>query len=247
MGEPTPETYIRHYEMSAWPVESTEELADYVEWLVDLLTHHSMTPDTKFEIDLLSRDREPTIPLHEFRERFDEFPFDKIFIASLELREAGTDLSLTLNLQSSILGDQTGKVTITGTDRERVQWVKTEVRIEGDARFKARKDRLLEAKAKADADADFKRQEAAAGIGDAAGAIFRAEKQREKERSGRLGLHTRPKPMPASPPPRAPEPVVEKSGESPLHKFFYNPWTITVVGGLLVGGVILIVTLIVAA
>ncbi len=192
MGEPTPETYVRHYEMSAWPVESTEELADYVEWLVDLLTHHSLTPDTKFEINLLSRDREPPIPLHEFRERFDEFPFDKIFSASLELREAGTDLILKLDLQSSLLGDQTGKVTITGTDRERVQWAKTEVRNEGDARSKARKNRLLEAKAKADADADFKRQEAAAGIGDVAGAIFRAEKATRKgtERSARTAHST---------------------------------------------------------
>jgi hypothetical protein len=162
MGEPIPETYVRHYEMSAWPVESTEELADYVEWLVDLLTHHSSTPDTKFEIDLLSRDREPPIPLHEFRERIDEFPFDKIFSASLELRE-GADLILKLDLQSSLLGDQTGKVTVTGTDRDRVQWAKTEVRNEGDARFEARKDRLLEAKAKADADADFKRQGSGGG------------------------------------------------------------------------------------
>lgn len=247
MGEPTPETYVRHYEMSAWPVESTEELADYVEWLVDLLTHHNLTPEIKFEINLLSRDREPPIPLQEFRERFDEFPFDKIFSSSLELREAGADLILKLDLQTSLLGDQTGKVTVTGTDREQVQWAKTEVRDDGNARLKARKNRLLEAKEKADADADFKRQEAAAGIGDAAGAIFRAEKQREKERSGRQGPHTPPTPVPAAQLPRTPEAVVEKSGESPLHKFFYNPWTITVVGGLLVGGVILIVTLIVAA
>jgi hypothetical protein len=246
MGEPTPEIYVRHYEMSAWPVESTEELADYVEWLAGLLTHHDLTPDTKFEIDLLSRDREPPIPLDEFRERFDEFPFDKVFSASLESRQASTDLILKLDLRMSFLGDQTGKVTVTGTNRERVQGAKTEVRNEGDARFKARKDRRLEAKGKADADADFKRQEAAVGIGDAAGAIFRAEQQRERERSGQQGPHTRAKPVPASSPPDAPEPVVEKSGEWPLHRFFYNPWTITVVGGLLVGGVILIVTRIVA-
>jgi len=187
MGEPTLKNYRRYFDFPVWPVESEAELADYADWLVNLVGHEGHTdPHVELKVDLSGRDREPPIPIEEFRERFDEFPFDKIVNTSLEVRDLDNSLILEYEMSTSIFGDPTAIVTINGTDKERVNRIKTKVREEGEARLNAREERLAVAKAKAAADAEFKRQEAALGIGDVAGQIFRAESQREEERSRRF-------------------------------------------------------------
>ena len=235
MGEPAQPTYKRHYEFRRWPVSSASELANYTEWLIDLVRQSGEAePQVRLKINVLGRASEANIPLQEFRERFDEFPFDKIYEASLDVWD-GDGFILTFKLNASIFGDADSSVTVTGTDRERVQRVKTKVRDEGDARVEAARRVKAEAEAKAKADADFKRQKAAVGIGDTATAIFEAEAQREQERRQRPPRH------PENPPIRK-EPVQAKpaKSESRVRRFFYNPWTITIGGGLVVGLVLLL-------
>jgi hypothetical protein len=223
MGEPN-HIYSRHFDFPVWPVASASELADYAEWLIDLVRQEiSAEPEITLNVQVFGRDSEPSIPLDEFRERFDEFPFDKVFGASLDVWNPRRSLTLEFGLNSSILGDNTAVVTVSGTDKERVQRIKSRVREEGEARLKL----LREAEARAKADADFERQKAAAGIGDVAGAIFEAEAKRERERNRRSALRevtTSKEPEPPNSPSR-------------FNRFIHHPVTIglivTVVGSVI--------------
>ncbi len=230
MGEPTPQTYKRHFEFPFWPVESASELADYAEWLIDLVRHESgVKPEVKLDINLLGRDREPPIPLDEFRERFDEFPFDKFLGASLDSLNPDGSLGLEFRMITSMLGANRATVTITGTDKEEVQRIKTKVREEGEARIKI----VREAQAKAAADADFRRQEAAVGIGDAAGEIFRAEAKREvdRQKAAQRKMQSQAPEKPAF----EPKKVIQSGTErKPLwRRILDNDYTVEIVGGLI--------------
>ncbi len=206
MGEPLPQNFSRRYDFTAWPVESESELADYADWLIDIVRHAGESePEVVFSVDIAGRGDEE-MPLDEFRERFDEFPLDKIFSATLTTWDPHQTVGVGFEMKKTFGGGSGAAVEVSGTDKEHVLKVKTKVREEGDARMDARKQRLLDAKAKADADEDFKRQEAAVGIGDAAGEIFRAERQRERERSQRKRTSKAAPPIQAGAPVPAKEP-----------------------------------------
>jgi len=199
MGEPVQSPYTRVYEFALWPFDSTSDLADYSEWVTDLVRQEAQAePSAALSFNILGpRGTEPPMPIDELRERVDEFPLDKVFEASLEVRT--DDLSLRLALNDHVLGNRESSVTVLGTDKSAVSRIKSKVQEEGEARIEAEQRREDAAEARAKADAGFKRQEAAAGIGDTAHAIFEAEAQRERERSQRK--------RPLRPPPHpAPEP-----------------------------------------
>jgi hypothetical protein len=168
MGEPTPQTHKRRFDFPFWPVKSESELADYAEWLIDLVRNQGgLEPEVKLDINLLGRDREPPIPLGEFRERFDEFPFDKIFAASLDARSPDEKLTLEFRMTTGMVSSKAAAVTVTGTDKESVQGIKAKVREEGEVRIA----RMREADSKA-----------ARELGEVVGDIFRAEAKREQDR-----------------------------------------------------------------
>jgi|GEM_PF-5380480 len=223
MGEPLQPHFSRRYDFTAWPVESETELADYADWLIDIVRHACETePEVVFSVHIAGRGDEE-MPLDEFGERFDEFPLDKIFSAALTTWDPHQTVGLSFEMKKTFGGGSSAGVEVSGTDKERVLKVKTKVREEGDARMDARKQRPLEAKAREDADVDFKRQEAAVGISDPAGDIFRAEFQRERERSGQTGPRDRPES------PKETKPVSDKhANRSQLKKLLYDPWVIGV-------------------
>jgi hypothetical protein len=223
MGEPPPQHFSRRYDFTAWPVESESELADYADWLIDIVRHAvESKPEVTFSVHVTGREDEE-IPLNEFRERFDEFPLNKIFSASLTTWDPHQTVGLSFEMKRAFGGGSRAGVEVSGTDKERVLKIKTKVREEGDARMDAQKQHLHDAKAKEDADADFKRQEAAVGIGDVAGDILRAEFQRERERSGRTGPCNGPES------PKETKPVSDKhANRSRLKKILYDPWVIGV-------------------
>jgi len=186
MGEPIPQSYKRHFDFPFWPVESESELADYAEWLIDLVRHESNTePGTRFDIRVLGRDREPPLPLAEFRERFDEFPFNKIFSVSLDAWNPDESLKLEFRMETRMVGAKKATVTVNGNNKLRVQRIKTKVREEGDARIA----RIRKAQSKA-----------AAEIGAVAGEIFQAEAKREQDRQQAAA------PKKSSPPAKMAEP-----------------------------------------
>lgn len=213
MGEPRPQSHERHFDFPFWPVKSASELADYAEWLIDLVRHESsVEPAVKLDIKLVGRDRESPISLAEFRERFDEFPFDKVFAVSLDAWKPDETLTLEFRMTTGMVSAKAATVTVTGTDKETVQRIKAKVREEGEARIA----RVREAASKAGAE-----------LGEVVGGIFRAEAKREQDRATR-----RKKPSTA---PERPSPApVSKPDQSQFKRFIYNPWTIglgvTVVG-----------------
>jgi len=211
MGDPA--TYARIYEFALWPFESTTDLANYAEWVTDLVRQAAQAePNAVLSLNVLTRETEPPMPVDELRDRIDEFPLDKVFEGSLEVRT--DDLSLTLTLNDHVLGNRESSVRVVGTDKDAVDRIKSKVREEGAARIEAEQRRKDEAEEKAKADADFKRQEAAAGIGDTAQAIFEAEAQRERERSQRK------RPFMPTPPPPASTPHSESEPKKGLWQAF---------------------------
>lgn len=235
MGEPKPETHSRIYEFDGWPVDSSEELADYADWLIDLVRQASTSdPEVKLTIRILGRGpfEGEKVLVEELRERIDEFPLDKFTSATLEVRE-GDALALTLKLDEQWLGMGGASVAVNGTDKARVQSIKDRVKEEGDARIEAARKKVAEAAAKQKADEDFKRQQEAAGIGpppEVTRAIFEAERKREQERNRRPPPKPRKRPAPSPAP--TPEPSSPKQ-ESRLRRFFYNPWTVAIGSGLI--------------
>jgi hypothetical protein len=209
MGEPATPIYTRIYKFALWPFDSTTDLANYAEWVTDLVRQAAQVePSAVLSLNVLTRGTEPPMPVDELRDRIDEFPLDKVFQGSLEVRT--DDLSLTLALNDHVLGNRESSVTVVGADKDTVDRIKSKVQEEGEARIEAEERRKDEAEAQAKAEADFKRQEAAAGIGDTAQAIFEAEAQRERERERERGQRKRPlrpTPLPPAPTPHpAPEP-----------------------------------------
>jgi hypothetical protein len=184
MGEPAPPIYTRIYEFALWPFDSTTDLANYAEWVTDLVRQAAQVePSAALSLNVLKRGTEPPMPIDELRDRIDEFPLDKVFDGSLEVHT--DDLTLTLALNDHVLGSRESSVTVVGIDKDTVNGIKLRVQEEGEARIKAEEHRKDVAEAKMKANADFKGQEAAAGIGDTAQAIFEAEVQRERERAQR--------------------------------------------------------------
>jgi hypothetical protein len=184
MGEPVAPIYTRIYEFPLWPFDSTSALANYAEWVTDLVREAAQVePTAVLSLNFLKRRIEPPMPIDELRDRLDEFPLDKVFDGSLEVRT--DDLTLTLALEDHALGNRESSVTVVGTDKDTVNRIKLRVQEEGEARIEAEERRNDAAERQRKADADFKRQEAAAGIGDTAQAIFEAEAQRERERMRR--------------------------------------------------------------
>ena len=227
MGEPVKPIHTRVYEFALWPFDSTSDLADYSEWLTDLVRQAAQVePSATLSFNIPGpRGTEPPIRLDELRERVDEFPLDKVFEASLEVRT--DDLSLTLALNDHVLGSRESLVTVVGTDKDTVNRIRSKVKEEGDARIESERRRKEEAEAKARADADFKRQEAALGIGDVSQAIFEAEAQRERERSQRK-RPSRPKQPRASTPQAIPGPPKK----SLARRVYDSPYTVQIVGGI---------------
>jgi hypothetical protein len=247
MGEPTPNTHRRNFDFPLWPYDSTADLADYAEWLVALVERDASAPlEVSLTISIYGRDREPPIPIGELRERLDEFPFKEIYEASMKVRDQDDSLTLWLRLISEILVDNRATVTITGTDRNRVLFIKDEVRMEGEARLERR---AAKAKAKAAADEEFRRQEVDVGIRNVEAGLLREAKERAEARKRLPEFRAAVEPVTPEPPTMEPaaETHADKSSESRLHRFFYNPWTVTIGGGLLVGVVVLVITLLVAA
>ncbi len=232
MGEPVKPTYTRVYEFALWPFDSTSDLADYAEWMTDLVRQAaSVEPRAALSFNILGpRGPEPPVPLDELRERVDEFPLDKVLEVSLEVRT--DNLSLTLALNDHVLGSRESSVTIIGADKDTVNRIKTQVQEEGEARIETEQRRKGAAEAQAKAAADFKRQEAATGIGDTTQAIFEAEAQRERQQSQRK-RQLRPTPPPRHP---APEP---KKGLWQAFKDADNQAQI--IGGGIVGLIVAIV------
>jgi hypothetical protein len=219
MGEPIPQSYKRHFDYPFWPVESESELADYAEWLIDLVRHESSTePGIRFDISILGRDRESPIPLAEFRERFDEFAFDKIFSASLDAWAPDGGLRLEFRMETRMVGAKKANVIVTGTDKHQVQQIKTKVRKEGEARIARIRKR---------------NSEAAAEVGSVAAEILQADAKRGQARQK------------ATPRAQTPEinhsqksgsnQVVRKAGKrkSLSKRVLDNPYTIQIVGGLI--------------
>jgi hypothetical protein len=207
MGEPSAHICTRIYEFALWPFDSTTDLANYAEWVTDLVRQAAQVePTVALRLNVLKREKEPPMPIDELRDRIDEFPLDKVFDGSLEVRT--DDLTLTLALKNDLLENRETSVTVVGSDKDTVNGVKLRVQEEGEARVEAEKRRKDAAEAQRKADADFKRQEAAAGIGETAQAIFEAEAQRERERAQRKrsSKPTLPPGPPAPTPNPAPEP-----------------------------------------
>jgi hypothetical protein len=165
MGEPDTPTYERHYDFERrWPVDSPAQLADYAEWLVGLVAvDGDRQPETKLMLNVYHRSAED-IPLAEFRERFDEFRFDDLYEAELIVRD-GDSFTLTLNLRDHVLGDKSAAIRVVGTDKDRVQAVKTRVKDDGEARTEAARQRVAEAAAKQEAEVEAAQQKEAFGIG----------------------------------------------------------------------------------
>lgn len=228
MGEPVPQTYKRHFDFPFWPVESTSELADYAEWLIALVGDESgVEPEVRLVITLLGRERDSPLSLGEFRERFDEFPFDKIFAVSIDAWSPDESLTLELRMTTGMLSSKAATVTVAGHGKPQVQRTKTKVREEGEARIAG----MQEARSKA-----------AAGIGDVAGEIFRAEAKRERDRE-RATPRTQPSPAEDQPAPKPRQAERVESERAPLwRRILGNQYTIQIVGGLiaaLIAGLIL--------
>lgn len=126
MGEPATPIYTRIYEFPLWPFESTTDLANYAEWVTDLVRQAAQAePNTVLRLNVLTRETEPPMPVDELRDRIDEFPLDKVFEGSLEVRT--DDLSLTLALNDHVLGNRESSVRVVGTDKDAVDRIKSKV------------------------------------------------------------------------------------------------------------------------
>jgi chemotaxis protein histidine kinase CheA len=204
VGEPPKQTYKRHYEFDRWPLESASDLADYAEWLTDLVRQATETePRAELRLNVLSRSHEPPVPVEELRERLDEFPLDKLYEGTLV---AITDeLSLTLELKDHVLGTRETLVTVTGTDKDAVNRIRQTVQEEGEARVEAEDRRQADAAAKKKAEVEAARQKEVFGIGDpnVARDIIEADAKRRREMERR--------PAPRSKKPPAPSPAPRQS------------------------------------
>jgi hypothetical protein len=226
----------RTFTFENWPVESEDEFVSYAEWLVGVVRDNSAGDEPGTSVAVLrSGNSEWEMPLAEFRARLDEFPFDDMFSATLTVRAGDGGVAADVSRPGFGLELATKVVNIAGTDKARVEGVKAQVRQDGEGRI----ERLKEAKAKAAADADFKRQEAAAGIGDVAGQIIRADRQRAEEREQRQQPRQKP------PPPK--EPPSDSEDRSAAKRFFYNPYTIAIITGVILIFIGLAVAAILAA
>lgn len=203
MGLKDTPTYARHHDFERrWPVDSPAELADYADWLVGLVALNAeRPPEVKLTLDVYHRSSE-SIPLDELRERLDEFRFDQLNEAQLVVRD-GDALTLTLNLRDHVLGTKSAAIRVVGTDKDRVQAVKTSVKDDGEARTEAARQRVAEAAAKQEAEVEAARQKEAFGIGDpnVARDIIEADAKRHRE------IERRPRPKPKEPP--APSPATQ--------------------------------------
>jgi hypothetical protein len=241
MGKPATPTYTRIYEFALWPFESTTDLANYAEWVTDLVRQAAQAePSAVLSLKILTRETEPPMRIDELRDRIDEFPLDKVFEGSLEVHT--DNLSLTLALNDHVLGNRESSVRVVGTDKDAVDRIKSKVQEEGEARIEAEQRRKDEAEEKAKADADFKRQEAAAGIGDTAQAIFEAEAQRERERSQRK------RPLRPTPPPPASTPHSESEPKKGLWQAFKDADNqAQIIGGGIVALIVAVIALLFGA
>lgn len=205
MGLKDTPTYARHHDFERrWPVDSPAELADYADWLVGLVALNAeRPPEVKLTLDVYHRSSE-SIPLDELRERLDEFRFDQLNEAQLVVRD-GDALTLTLNLRDHVLGIKSAAIRVVGTDKDRVQAVKTSVKDDGEARTEAARQRVAEAAAKQKAEVEAARQKEAFGIGDpnVARDIIEADAKRRREMERR--------PAPKSKKPPAPSPAPQQS------------------------------------
>jgi hypothetical protein len=210
MGEPPKQTYTRHYEFDRWPLESVSDLADYAEWLTDLVRQATETePRAELRLSVLSRSYEPPVPIEELRERLDEFPLDKLDEGTLV---AITDeLSLTVELKDHVLGTRETLVTVAGTDKNIVNRIRQTVQEEGDARVEAEDHRQAEAAAKREAEVEAARQKEAFGIGDpnVARDIIEADANRRREMERRPA--SKPKETPAPSPAPQPSPTEDRT------------------------------------
>lgn len=150
------------------------------------------------------------------------------------------DFTLTLALKNDILEGRETSITVVGTDKDTVNGIKLRVQEEGEARIEAEERRKDAAEAQRRANADFKRQEAAAGIGDTAQAIFEAEAQRERER-GQRKRSSKSASLPV-PPKSAPNPAPE-SKKKLWQAFKDADYQAQIIGG---GIVALVVAIIIA-
>jgi len=211
MGEPDTPTYERHHDFERrWPVDSPAELADYADWLIGLVALNAeRPPEVKLTLDVYHRSSE-SIPLDELRERLDEFRFDQLNEAQLVLRD-GDALTLTLNLRDHVLGSKSAAIRVVGTDKDRVQAVKTSVKDDGEARTEAARQRVAEAAAKQEAEVEAARQKEAFGIGDpnVARDIIEADAKRHREIERRPA--SKPKEPPAPPPAPQPSPTEDRT------------------------------------
>jgi hypothetical protein len=201
MGEPDTPTYERHYDFERrWPVDSPAQLADYADWLVGLVAvDGDLQPEVKLTLNVYHRSAED-VPLAEFRERFDEFRFGDLYEAELIVRDCNS-FTVSLNLRDHVLGGKSAAIRVVGTDKDRVQAVKTSVKEDGEARTEAARQRVAEAAAKQEAEVEAARQKEAFGIGDpnVARDIIEADAKRRRE------IERRPAPKPKGPP--APSPA----------------------------------------